>query len=330
MKLKYKCKYCELTFIKKDELYKHKRDIHNITDNNGKQPYYNLTCDYCGLTKYTTKGSMNNHKSHCIQNPNRIKYKGHKLSEETKRKISIGMHNAALEGRNKGWTTTKSGPQHKSYPEVFFTKIIENEFNDKNYEYNLPFYTWKLDFAWVHKKLCIEIDGSQHENEIQANSDLRKDKKLIEEGWKVLRIKWLDIFHNTQDYIKQAKDFIDTGVIVEYKPYINPIKEKVKKEKIKKEKIKKEKVKKEKPVKICNYLKDNSNRYNCMVLSSEIWEERKNKILNSNVDLKKFGWITKVSKITGLTKRVIEKTVEHFKDLQNMVFTKQIAKEVPI
>ena len=315
MKLKYKCKYCGLMFIKKNELYKHKHDIHQINDNIVKHEYYNLTCIYCGITKYTTNSAMRRHETHCLQNPNRIEYKGHKISDETKKKISKGMHKAALEGRNKGWTTTKSGPQHKSYPEEFFTKIIENEFNDKNYEYNLPFYTWKLDFAWPHKKLCIEIDGSQHENEKQANSDLRKDEKLQKEGWKVLRIRWLDIFHDTKDYINQAKEFIDNGIIIEYKPYINPVKTKTKKEK----------PKKEKPIKICNYLKDSSGRYNCNVLSLDVWEERKNKILNTNVDLTKFGWITKVSKITGLTKRVIEKTIEHFKELQELVFKKHIA-----
>lgn len=315
MKLKYKCKYCGLMFIKKNELYKHKHDIHQINDNIVKHEYYNLTCIYCGITKYTTNCAMRRHETHCLQNPNRIEYKGHKISDETKKKISEGMHKAALEGRNKGWTTTKSGLQHKSYPEEFFTKIIENEFNDKKYEYNLPFYTWKLDFAWPHKKLCIEIDGSQHENEKQANSDLRKDEKLQKEGWKVLRIKWLDIFHNTKDYINQAKEFIDNGIIIECKPYINPVKTKTKKEK----------PKKEKPIKICNYLKDSSGRYNCNVLSLDVWEERKNKILNTNVDLTKFGWITKVSKITGLTKRVIEKTIEHFKELQELVFKKHIA-----
>ena len=62
-------------------------------------------------------------------------------------------------GLNHGWMSCHSSK--KSYPEKFFTQVIENEFDDKNYEYNLLFYQYRLDFAWPHKKLCIEINGSQ-------------------------------------------------------------------------------------------------------------------------------------------------------------------------
>lgn len=68
------------------------------------------------------------------------------------------MKKAAAQGRNKGWAATRT--KGKSYPEEFFIKVIENEFADKNYKFNLPFYTWKLDFAWPSKKICIEIDGA--------------------------------------------------------------------------------------------------------------------------------------------------------------------------
>lgn len=262
---------------------------------------------------------MSVHEKYCKMNPNRENYIGHPVSEETKKKLSISMHKAAIEGRNKGWTTTRCGPKKKSYPEEFFTKIIENEFNDKDYLYNVPFYTWKLDFAWPHKKLCIEIDGSQHErDEIQKESDIRKDKKLIECGWKILRIKWLDMFHNTQDYIKQAKEFIDNGIIITCEPYINPIK--IKKEINKKKKSKKEKIKKE-----SKYLKDKIiGRYNSNILSEEIWTQRKNTILNCGIDLMKFGWVEKVITKTGYTKRIIENTIKHFvKDFEGKYFRRK-------
>ena len=88
--------------------------------------------------------------------------------------------------------------------------MIENEFDDKDYEYNKQFFTYKLDFAWEDKKKCIEIDGSQHERLIeQKESDIRKDKKLQENGWQVLRIKWKDMFNYPKLYIRIAKNFID-------------------------------------------------------------------------------------------------------------------------
>jgi hypothetical protein len=35
-------------------------------------------------------------------------------------------------------------------------------------------------------------------------------------------------------------------------------------------------------------------------------------ILNSGIDVSKFGWVKKVTETTSLTKRQIEKTVKHF------------------
>ena len=56
---------------------------------------------------------------------------GKPLSEETKRKISISMKQAHKDGRahNIGECRWKNEP---SYPELFFMKVIKNEFNDKN------------------------------------------------------------------------------------------------------------------------------------------------------------------------------------------------------
>lgn len=147
------------------------------------------------------------HEKYCKLNPNRIKCKGHSVSEETKEKI----RQKALEGHcnstYKGWMNCHSN--NMSYPEKFFTDVIKNEFTDKNYEYNYLFFHYRLDFAWPDKKKCIEIDGSQHESGKQFESDKRKDQKLLEEGWQVLRIKWKDIFNDTRTWIDKAINFIN-------------------------------------------------------------------------------------------------------------------------
>lgn len=136
-------------------------------------------------------------------------FKNKKHSNITKQKISKKMKIAHAEGRahNIGRSRWNNEP---SYPEKFFMKIIENEFDDKKYDYEEPFYRYSLDFVWKHKKKVIEIDGEQHEKfEEQKNRDIKKDKLLIEEGYQLLRIKWKDMFHDTKTYIKKAKDFID-------------------------------------------------------------------------------------------------------------------------
>lgn len=60
------------------------------------------------------------------------------------------------------------------------------------------------------------------------------------------------------------------------------------------------------------YPKDKSGKGNPNIISEEIWIERKNLILNCGIDLMKFGWVGKVKKITGLTQRELENTLEHF------------------
>lgn len=131
------------------------------------------------------------------------------LTKEHRASVSEGMKKAHAEGRayNIGYRKHRGMP---SYPEEFFMEVICNEFNDKDYEYNKQFYRYKIDFAWEHKKKAIEIDGSQHEQfESIKSRDAKKDSLLRQHGWEVLRIKWLDMFHDTKKWIKIAKDFVD-------------------------------------------------------------------------------------------------------------------------
>lgn len=48
---------------------------------------------------------------------------------------------------------------------------------------------YKVDLALVEKKLAIECDGSAHGSQRMKNKDAKKDKKLTELGWRVLRLK---------------------------------------------------------------------------------------------------------------------------------------------
>jgi len=134
---------------------------------------------------------------------------GKKLSDNHRNNISIGMTTAHKE--NRAWNIGKSRWNNEpSYPEKFFMQVIENEFLDKCYirEYNVG--RFSIDFAWVNKKLAIEIDGEQHYTiDGYKERDNRKDKTLIDNGWCVLRIRWIDMFKDTKKYISMAKEFID-------------------------------------------------------------------------------------------------------------------------
>jgi len=59
---------------------------------------------------------------------------------------------------------------------------------------------------------------------------------------------------------------------------------------------------------------DTFGRVNERMLTAKEWVFRKELILNSGVDLQKFGWKTKVQEATGLTRRQVDNTIEHFVD----------------
>lgn len=137
-------------------------------------------------------------------------FRGKKHSAETRQKISEGMKKAHVEGR--AWNLgTNRWINEPSHPEKFFMTVIDNEFDNKNYQYNMYFHGFWLDFAWPELKRCIEIDGKQHlESEQQIQRDKRKEKLLAENGWELLRISWKDMFNDSKTHIKVCKKFIDT------------------------------------------------------------------------------------------------------------------------
>lgn len=202
---KWQCTTCNEIFKTRRLLYSHRKVVHNSTK---EHPIFELggRCNFCGR-EIKFKCNLKVHERHCKFNPNRIPRKGHKHTAEEKEQIRQNALKGYAEGRWHGWMNCHSSK--KSYPEEFFTKVILNDFNDKNFEYNFLFYQYKLDFAWPIKKKCIEIDGEQHfKNRSQYESDQRKDQKLLSDGWTVLRIRWKDMYNDPQKFIKLANDFI--------------------------------------------------------------------------------------------------------------------------
>lgn len=131
--------------------------------------------------------------------------------QDVKEKISASMKKAHAEGRahNIGSCRWNNEP---SYPEQWFMKVLKNEFGfekDKDYITELPFHRFSLDFAFPNEKICIEIDGEQHERfQEQKNRDIEKDKLLKEEGWKELRKPWKEIFNSPKTFIEEVRELL--------------------------------------------------------------------------------------------------------------------------
>jgi very-short-patch-repair endonuclease len=159
------------------------------------------------LVKFALKGLTRNYadagKLAHIKKPDSFKH-----SVQTRHALSVKMKLAHQEGR--AWNIGKSRwNTEKSYPEKFFEKVIQNEFNDKQYKCEFPVGIYAMDFAWVHKKKAIEIDGQQHQRfEEYRDRDKRKDEFVQNEGWTILRLVWRDVFKNTKYWIRVANEFI--------------------------------------------------------------------------------------------------------------------------
>lgn len=267
-----KCLICNDEFIGNCGLSQHVIKKHNISFLEYKLKYENFIIPKCCICKkenaeirtgITFKKTCGNKQ--CIKiNKSMASKKG--WTSSVKLKMSISMKKAHEEGRANNWQDSKKY-NNSSYPEIFFENIINQEFIDKNYKREFRFYQYSIDFAWIHKKIAIEIDGCQHELLENKSRDNKKDKLLIENGWKVLRIKWKDMFNNPRYYINIAKNFVDNNTInIDYNsiPEYN--------------------------VEIDYFLlKDLLNKLDIKHLI--------NTIQNSDIDFSKLGWVKEVAKI---------------------------------
>lgn len=85
-----------------------------------------------------------------------------------------------------------------SYPEkIFYNKLIETGY-DKKYliirEYSI--FPYFIDFAFINEKIAVEIDGSQHLLDDRKERDNKKDKLLLENDWKIIRITEKEVKNN--------------------------------------------------------------------------------------------------------------------------------------
>lgn len=194
---------CGVVLGSRRELREHQRQCILCQSN---KKYFNQysKAEYLGLEKPKYSEETRKKVSEKLKGENNSSHR-----PEVRAKISESMKKAHAEGRahNIGNCRWNNEP---SYPEQWFMKVLKNEFGlekDKDYKTEFPFYRFSLDFAWPEKKICIEIDGEQHEKfQEQKQRDIEKDKLLKEEGWIELRKLWKDIFSSPKAFIEEVKN----------------------------------------------------------------------------------------------------------------------------
>ena len=301
------------------------------------------------------------HRNFCKSNPNHKIWKGHKQTEESKKRISESRKKFLADNPDKHpWRKNskfvskpcedfKSFLRSKNYKFEEEAKIVQ----DRNYS---------VDICFPDLMLIFEINGNQHYNldSMQLKPYYQERHDIITElGWTVIEVPYNQSYN--EDFRMGVCRQLDAKLsskqlsesVWEFEsphPYIlslrereelkkekllNLVKDKEVKEQLKKEKnLEKEALKKEllkqkieKLQKIENKKKEYIKKYNKAkeegrisdsgkMLGTKvpisIMEERKNLILNSGVDITKFGWVGKMEKATGLSKRQIECCVRFF------------------
>lgn len=198
------CVYCGKNFITRRELGKHKHDLHpeycHIGWNKGKTKE---TDERVRKLAATIKKKYETGELVCPQT-------GKTISEDVRKKISESMKKAHSDGRAHNIGECRWKNEH-SRPERWLIGVLQNEFGlteNVDYRTDFQFYKFSLDFAWPERKICIEMDGDQHEKPEQHRRDMEKDKLLKENDWKFIRIKWKDCCKNPDIYIAETRKLL--------------------------------------------------------------------------------------------------------------------------
>ena len=304
------CSICGAIFHTRADRNAHKSLSHRDDKNyfNQCHPRKNFRCSFCNKEWETTLEGCKIHERYCIENPNRIAPHSHAISEDLRKRISEKQKE-----NYKGKSRFNIDRSQEPYSEKYFREWLEKE----NIEYKKNFHVDRffLDFAFPDKKIYFEVNGEQHYGKMYNGKDYQeRDKErtaiLSSLGWSCIAIiRWSE-FRSLQvsersTVLDKLNHAIHCSSVIDFNfSYITDARYDLS-------------IKREKAIK--------SGKVNSIgrVCNTKITDEemnfRKETILNSGVDLSKFGWVEKVSKVTGLTRRQIYKIVNST-DLINYVY----------
>lgn len=275
----FECKKCQKQFTKfgigNHYWRSHTKDgkLHNPLKNGNKTTWNK------GLTKETDERVRN--ASLLISKALKGKV-GKKHSNETKLKLSKIRKEYLKDNNISRWNILRN---QKSYPEKVFIEIV-NSLNIKSHDIISEYFEegYFIDFAFINNsdKVAVEIDGSQHfEIKDRVKSDKKKDRILKLNGWRVFRIVANDLIKKKFD-IKEFKNFLLKNNKDNLKSYKKKFTDFIKHKELKN--LEKDKIKLEKQ-------KIGLNKI----------EERKQLILNSNIDFNKKHWKSKLSRLLKIS-----------------------------
>lgn len=194
MKISYKnwrCSQCGSIFETRRAMETHRKDIHKSI---GRSWAKGLTANTDERIKKRTDNFNKNEKLSEHKNKRQTCFF---VSKETREKISK-KQKENYRGKSR-YATAREG--RKSYAEQYFDSIFTD--CERNYHVDRFF----LDYAWIEKKVYIEVDGEQHYTEDGLKRDKERTMILENLGWKCLkRIRWSEYQKMNFD---ERKEFLE-------------------------------------------------------------------------------------------------------------------------
>lgn len=139
------------------------------------------------------------------------KTKIYKISEETRKKISIGRKKYLDD--NPGQLPHNLRLATNSIQRSEYELLLKEKFDKEGityYEEEYPILRYSLDFAFIDKKIDVEIDGWQHKLKKSIIMDEERDNTLKNLGWTVLRFTTNDIQNNIDEVYSTILKFLSS------------------------------------------------------------------------------------------------------------------------
>jgi len=158
-------------------------------------------CRYCG-NYFRVYQYRKNTANHCSQRCSKLD-----TSHKTRKKIAESVRE--LQERN-----PKIHPNYILAQKGHVTKIeklVKEELEKRKipFEFQYRVLRYWIDFAFPEVKLAVECDGNRwHSTEEQISKDKKREQKLKELGWSVLRFKDKEIIKNPKKIINIVQIFI--------------------------------------------------------------------------------------------------------------------------
>ncbi len=102
---------------------------------------------------------------------------------------------------------------NKHLPETHEEQIIVNALKNEGFNplCQYDFFAYRMDIALFEKdkRICVEVDGSQHEGAVPGSRntyDNVRDHSMQREGWKVIRFWNYEVWHDLDKCVSRIKD----------------------------------------------------------------------------------------------------------------------------